>query len=73
MSRVYALDVKSGAVLWTFDPHVRVDESIGESYGARVNRGVAYWRNKIFVATADCRLVALDARTGSKLWDRKGL
>ena len=70
-SRVYALDMRSGKTLWSFDPQVRLDESVGESFGARVNRGVAYANGRIFVATADCRLMALDANTGKRLWSAK--
>jgi quinohemoprotein ethanol dehydrogenase len=33
-----------------------------------VSRGVAAWRGKIFDATFDGRLVALDARTGKPVW-----
>ena len=33
-----------------------------------VNRGVAAWKGRIFVATFDGRLVALDARTGQPVW-----
>jgi outer membrane protein assembly factor BamB len=34
-----------------------------------VNRGVAAWKGKIFVGTFDGRLVALDARTGTPVWN----
>lgn len=71
LSRVYALNMRSGRILWSFDPKVRLDESVGESYGARVNRGVAYDGGKVFVATADCRLIALNANTGAELWSAK--
>ncbi len=33
-----------------------------------VNRGVAYGDGKIFLAQADAKLVALDAKTGRELW-----
>ena len=32
-------------------------------------RNMAIYQDKVFVATTDARLVALDARTGKKLWD----
>ncbi|SNR69975.1 PQQ-dependent dehydrogenase, methanol/ethanol family [Paracoccus sediminis] len=34
------------------------------------NRGVALLGDKVFFATLDARLVALDAKTGEKVWDR---
>ncbi|MDB6085334.1 MAG: hypothetical protein JWN43_3215, partial [Gammaproteobacteria bacterium] len=40
-SIVRAVDAATGKILWTFDPHVRLDFSMGNSSVARVNRGVA--------------------------------
>jgi quinohemoprotein ethanol dehydrogenase len=34
-----------------------------------VNRGVALYKGRVYVATLDGRLVALDAKTGSPVWD----
>ena len=68
-SVVHALDARTGAPLWTFDPEVP------REYGERgccdvVNRGVALHRGKVYVASYDGRLFALDAATGRKLWER---
>ncbi len=71
-SRVFALDAETGALRWQFDPDV--DLSLG-NYNLNC-RGVASWedpsaepgvlcRRRIFVATADTRLIALDAETGT--------
>jgi quinohemoprotein ethanol dehydrogenase len=67
-SIVYALDAKTGKMLWQYDPDVP------KQWGKYaccdvVNRGVAFWNNKIYVGTIDGRLVALDAADGSVLWD----
>lgn len=70
-SIVYAIDASSGVVIWKFDPKVRLDISVGSSYAARVNRGVAVWHHKVYVATGDCRLVAVDAATGAGLWEAR--
>ncbi len=67
-SKVVAVDAASGKQLWQFDP---------ENDGAKaahaccdvVNRGVAVWKGRVFVGTIDGRLIALDARTGAKIWD----
>ena len=32
------------------------------------NRGVALYGDKVYVATVDCNLVALDAKTGKVAW-----
>jgi len=67
-SIVRAIDAGNGKILWTFDPHVRLDLSLGNSSVARVNRGVAVWEGKVYVGTADGRLVAMDAAKGTQLW-----
>lgn len=66
-SVVRAIDATSGRVLWTFDPEAA--EAAGEKL--RMNwgsRGLAWWDGKIYVATADGRLIALDAGTGKPVW-----
>ena len=72
-SIVLAVDAKSGDILWSYDPEVR--EAIAErailSWLARANRGVAVWDGKVFLTTADCRLIALDAAKGTRLWSRQ--
>jgi quinohemoprotein ethanol dehydrogenase len=68
-SIVYAIDARSGRVMWTFDPHVRMDFSTQNSYAVRVNRGVAVSGGKLFVSTGDCRVVAVNAATGAQLWE----
>jgi 16S rRNA (cytosine1402-N4)-methyltransferase len=40
------------------------------SFIARAHRGVAVWEGKVFVTTADCRLIALDASDGNPLWSK---
>jgi quinoprotein glucose dehydrogenase len=70
-SRVISLDAESGAERWVYDPEV--DLSLGH-YNLNC-RGVASWRDpeaaagagcarRIYVASADARLVALDADSG---------
>lgn len=69
-NRVIALDPESGKELWTFDP--LVDRN--EWYAQWTNRGVAAWHGnyddacapRVFLATLDARLIALDARTGER-------
>ncbi len=68
-ANVIALDATTGETRWAYDPQVRLDASLGSSWAARVNRGVAAWRDKIYVGTGDCRLIALDAGTGTPIWE----
>ncbi len=66
-SIVKAYDGTSGKLLWSYDPLVPRAEGV-EGCCDFVNRGVAAWMGKIYVATFDGRLVALDAATGKPLW-----
>jgi quinohemoprotein ethanol dehydrogenase len=67
-SLVYAVDAVSGEVRWKFDPQVKMNFGTQNSYAVRVNRGVAVWEGKVYVATGDCRLVAIGAASGKQLW-----
>ena len=67
-SHVLAIEAKTGKLLWEFDPQIP-----GE-YAAKgccdvVNRGVAVWGGKVFLGAFDGRLIALDAKTGKKIWE----
>lgn len=70
-SVVYAVDARSGKIKWTFDPKAR--EALAKtprrmSYNWGTSRGVAYWKGTVITATADGRLIALQANTGRQLW-----
>ena len=66
-SVVYALDAKTGALLWKHDPEVDRKRA-GDGCCGVVNRGVAAWDGKIFVGAFDGRLIALDAKSGKPVW-----
>jgi len=69
---VYAVDAASGAQKWTFDPHS--DPSFARWAGDDVTtRGLALWHGKVYVVATDCRLFALDARTGQIVWQTQTL
>jgi quinoprotein glucose dehydrogenase len=76
-NRVLALDPETGQEKWNFDP--KIDLRVHYSEGL-VNRGVTYWPGssetqtgpcaaRIFLATIDARLFALDAMTGNPCSD----
>jgi quinohemoprotein ethanol dehydrogenase len=67
--KVYAIDAATGKVRWQFDPRIRLNGPWRNSYEGRKNRGVAVWGGKVYVGTGDCRLVAIDAATGTKAWE----
>lgn len=71
-NRVFSIDARSGQERWTFDP--AIDKS-GDYANQLICRGVASWRDaraqasapcaaRVFTATADARLFAIDAATG---------
>lgn len=71
-SRVIALDPATGKERWTFDPQIPLDRR----YSEQTSRGVSAWpaaadrqkaARRIFVATLDARLIALDAATGKAI------
>ena len=66
-SRVYALDAKSGKLLWQYNPQVPKEWAVHACCDV-VNRGVALWMGSVFVGTLDGRLVSLDAKTGTVNW-----
>jgi quinohemoprotein ethanol dehydrogenase len=67
-SKVFALDAKTGAPLWTYDPKVPGRVAVNACCDA-VNRGVAAWKGRVYLGTLDGRLIALDAATGKPVWE----
>jgi quinoprotein glucose dehydrogenase len=76
-NRVIALDPETGEQRWAHDPKTQLSWDYGDGL---INRGVAIWsapnprergkpmlceRRRIFEATLDARLIALDANTGT--------
>jgi quinohemoprotein ethanol dehydrogenase len=62
-----AVDARTGKERWRYDPEV------DGSYNRKaccdvVSRGLQVWKGKVYVATLDGHLVALDARDGKQLW-----
>jgi PQQ-dependent dehydrogenase (methanol/ethanol family) len=67
-SKAYAVKADTGEALWNYDPQVRPDWAVNLCCDV-VNRGVAVWKGKVYFATLDGRLIALDAATGKKVWE----
>jgi quinohemoprotein ethanol dehydrogenase len=67
---VHAIDLRTQDTLWTWDPGVPrgVAEGGPRVCCGAVSRGVAIYRDRIYAATLDGRLAALDAATGREVW-----
>jgi len=76
-NRVIALDPATGRQLWAYDPFVDLTSGYGDGL---INRGVSTWldperpvgkpcHRRIFEATLDARLIALDSVTGKPCED----
>jgi quinohemoprotein ethanol dehydrogenase len=66
-SLVYALDARTGAQLWSYDPEVAKDHAKFVCCDV-VNRGVALYKGRVYLGALDGRLIALDAKTGAVVW-----
>jgi len=80
-NRIIALDPASGRQLWAYDPKIDRSAPFGDGL---INRGLAAWQDpspagktsaaencaaRLFEATVDARLIAVDARTGAPCAD----
>jgi PQQ-dependent dehydrogenase (methanol/ethanol family) len=66
-SVVFAVDARTGKLLWKWDPEVP------RAFASKaccdvVNRGPALHNGKVYVGTLDGRLAALDAESGKPIW-----
>ena len=64
---VIALDASNGHQLWSYK--YNLPEHLTLCCG-KVNRGIAVLGDKIYLATLDAHLVALDSRDGHVVWDK---
>ncbi len=67
LGRVYALNAATGEALWTFTPEVDMQVNRAGCCD-QANRGVQVAGGKVFVASLDGWLYALDAGTGTVEW-----
>jgi len=67
-SHVYALNAKTGEMYWHYKHKMG---PVTTFCCGPNNRGVAVYGDKVYLATLDAQLVALDAKTGSKLWNKQ--
>ena len=68
-SVTYAVDARTGKQLWKYDPEVhRKYDNL--ACCDVVNRGAAFYKDKVYVGVLDGRLVALDKNTGKVAWSQ---
>jgi len=64
-NHVVALDAKTGKELWRYQHKRRTEKMCC----GPANRGVAVAYGKVFIGTVDARLISLDQKTGTPVWD----
>jgi alcohol dehydrogenase (cytochrome c) len=69
-NEVFALHAETGKILWRYTYfHIEFSPQMpGRMWGHAQHRGVAVAGGKVFLATQDAHLVALDAKSGEVLW-----
>ncbi|MEO6803292.1 MAG: acido-empty-quinoprotein group A [Granulicella sp.] len=58
---VWAVDAQTGQQVWS-----RTRPSVGNHIG---QRGVAYYKDRLYFGTPDAHLLCLEAKTGKQIWD----
>jgi len=66
-NQMLAIDVRTGIVLWRYKRQLPE----GTIWAHPTSRGVALYGDKVYFASGDAILVALDARTGKEVWTSK--
>src|SRR6266404_3757910 len=67
---IQALDASTGDLLWEYRPEsAKGQGASGDGNG--VQRNIAIFGDKVFGATNDAHIIALDARTGKLAWDTR--
>jgi alcohol dehydrogenase (cytochrome c) len=61
--RVQALDARTGDLLWEY--RRRLPQGVSPT----VKRGMALYRDRLYIGTSDAHVIALDAKTGKLVWD----
>jgi alcohol dehydrogenase (cytochrome c) len=61
--QVFAFDAADGTMLWRYQRH------LPEGTVANSKKTIALYGDKLYAATSDNHMVALDARTGRPVWD----
>jgi quinohemoprotein ethanol dehydrogenase len=71
MNVIRAVEATTGDLVWEYDPDVAGNIGQDRQVGWVHNRGISFYKGKIFAATWDGRLFALDAKTGEPVWSTR--
>src|SRR5262249_58999108 len=63
--QVFAINAKTGDLIWRYKKDL--PEDLLQLHPT--NRGVALLGDRVYLATVDAHVIALDARTGKVVWD----
>src|SRR4051794_11566074 len=66
---VFAVDVATGKIRWHYNAHL--NQKISSVCCGWVNRGVAIGGGRVYMGQLDGKLVALDQKTGKRVWASK--
>ncbi|MDA0237225.1 MAG: PQQ-dependent dehydrogenase, methanol/ethanol family [Proteobacteria bacterium] len=69
-NRVIAVNGATGDIIWKYERELPGDV-FPKLCCDVVNRGVAVYKNRVYLATLDAHIVALDNQTGDVVWDKK--
>jgi quinohemoprotein ethanol dehydrogenase len=67
-AHVWAVDLRTGKISWSYDPKVKLADAFPSNWSLHVNRGLALLEGRLYFGTSDCRLIALDAKSGKLVW-----
>ena len=68
-STVWKIDAASGKRLWSYEPEM--DEAIVSRSFFAHSRGLTVGDGRVYMGTADGRIIALDEMTGEVVWDKQ--
>lgn len=66
----FAIDAATGRILWKNQLDIPADAA-REACCGQDNRGPALYEGKLYRTTLDARVIAMDAKTGKVLWQRR--
>ena len=67
---VHALDARTGNLIWEYrHPLPKLQGGYVKRQLVRARNSIALYGDRVFLATGDARLVALDARSGKVVWN----
>ncbi len=70
-SKIYAFDAVTGKPAWKYDPKVPREIAATRLCCNNSNRGATYYNGKVIWGTLDGRLVAVDAKKGTLVWEAR--